>query len=135
MMGARLCYAKVIDRELFFAKGGKVHPGLENEVVLDEERGRAGAFLVLRAWSDDRGTFTEEWRIETPGGRTAYESIPREIHLATTSYMERLEDEVADLDLEFAADDYNLVLLLDQMEVARVPFPVTSISEDSGSSA
>ena len=124
-MGARLHYAKVIDRELFYARGARVHPCLDNLVIMDDEPGQAAAFLVLRAWGDDRGTFTEQWRIETPGGLVAYESTPREIHLATTSYVERLEDEVADLHLDFAADDYNLVLVLDEMEVARVTFPVT----------
>ncbi len=130
-MGARLHYAKVIDRELFYARGGRVHPGLENLVIMQDEPGEAAAFLVLRGWGDDHGTFTEQWRIETPGGLVAYESTPREIYLATTSYVERLEDEIADLHLDFAADDYNLVLVLDEMEVARVTFPVTP-SPDSG---
>lgn len=123
-MGARLQYAKVIDRQLFYARGGKVHPGLENQVLLHDEPGRAGVFLVLRAWVDDHGTFTEQWRIETPGGRVAYESTPREIHLPTHEHVERLEDEVADLDFEFAADDYNVVFSLDDREVARVTFLV-----------
>ncbi len=125
-MGARLLYGKVIDRELFYKRGAKVHPGLENAVVMNEEPGKAGAFLVLRAWTDDHGTFTEQWRIETPGGRVVYQSTPRELHLATNSHIERLEDEVAELELEFAADDYNLVLDLDEREVARVSFPVVS---------
>jgi hypothetical protein len=125
-MGARLQYAKVIDRELFLTRGGRVHPKLESEVVLADEPGRAGAFLVLRGWTDDHGSFTEQWRIESPAGASVYESIPREIHLATPSYVERLEDEVADLELEFGADDYTLVLFLDEREVARVNFPVRS---------
>lgn len=123
-MGVRLQYAKVIDRELYFARGAKVHPGLENYVVTNNEPGRAAAFLVIRAWTDDHGTFTEQWRIETPGGRVVYESTPREIHIATNNHTERLEDEVADLEVEFAADDYTLVLTLDDREVARVNFPL-----------
>lgn len=123
-MGARLQYAKVIDRELYLTRGGRVHPKLENEVILLEEPGTAGAFLVMRAWTDDHGSFTERWRIESPGGTTEYASIPREIHLATTSHVEKLEDEVAELRLEYAAEDYNLVLDLDDREVARVAFPV-----------
>jgi hypothetical protein len=123
-MGARLRYAKVIDREAFFARGGRVHPGLANEVVLEDEPGRAGAFLLLRAWDDDQGTFTEQWRIESPGGQTVYESAPRELHLASKNHLEKLEDEVADLNFEYAADDYNVVFLLDEREVARVTFPV-----------
>ena len=125
-MGARLQYAKVIDRKRFFDRGGRVHPKLENEVVLDGEPGRAGAFLVLRGWTDDHGSFTEQWRIEPPEGGTVYSSVPREIHLATPSHVENLEDEVADLDLEFAADDYNVVFLLDDREVARATFPVVA---------
>lgn len=123
-MGARLQYAKVIDRELYLTRGGRVHPKLENEVVLLEEPGTAGAFLVLRAWTDDHGSFTERWRIESPGGTTEYSSVPREIHLATATHVEKVEDEVAGLRLEYAAEDYTLVLELDDREVARVEFPV-----------
>lgn len=123
-MGARLHYAKVIDRELYYARGGKVHPGLENAVVLAEEPGSAGAFLVLRAWGDDHGTFTEQWRIESPGGGVVYESTPRELHMPTEAHVERLEDEVADLHFEYASDNYNVVFVLDETEVARAAFPV-----------
>jgi hypothetical protein len=123
-MGARLVYAKVIDRELFLIRGGKVHPGLENEVVVQTEPGEAGAFLVMRAWSDDHGSFTEQWRIETPEGQTVYESLARELYLATEQHTERLEDELSDIEFEFAADDYEAVFLLDELEVARVRFAV-----------
>src|ERR687896_745426 len=95
-MGARLQYAKVIDRERFYARGGRIHPKLESGVVLDSEPGRAGAFLVLRGWTDDHGSFTEQWMIEAPGG------------------------------LDVAADDYNVVFYLDEREVARATFPVMS---------
>jgi hypothetical protein len=127
-LGARLQYAKVIDREAFFNHGGKVHPGLNNGVVMNDEPGVAGAFLVMRAWTDDHGTFTEQWRVETPGGKVVYESLPRELHLATRTHVEKLEDEVADLDLEYASDDYNAVFMLDDDEVARVRFPVKALS-------
>lgn len=123
-MGARLVYAKVIDREIFYVKHhGKVHPGLDNEVVLREEPGVANAFLVLRAWSEDSGTFTEQWRIEGMGGGIIYESLPREIHAATQTHIERLEDEVADLKFEYAGG-YTVVFTLDENEVARTQFPV-----------
>jgi hypothetical protein len=125
-LGARLQYAKVVDREIFFNRGGKLHPGLESCVVVNDEPGRAGAFLVMRAWTDDHGTFTEQWRIETPGGRVVYESLPRELHLATTQHVEKLEDEVADLEFEYASDDYNVVFVLDDTETARLTFPVRS---------
>ncbi len=123
-MGARLVYAKVVDREAFYTKGAKVHPGLENEVILQEDPGPAAAFLVLRAWCEDHGTFTEQWRIEGPGGGVVYESLPRELHLATETHVERLEDEVADIEFGYASDDYNVVFLLDDVEVARTTFPV-----------
>jgi hypothetical protein len=128
-MGARLRYAKVIDRELFMIRGGRIHPSLANEVVTNDEPGRVGAFLVIRAWSDDHGTFTEQWRIETPGARVLYESTPRELHLATKTHVEHLEDEVADLEIEFAADDYTVVFTLDETEVARVDFPIRVVDQ------
>lgn len=123
-MGARLQYAKVIDRELFYARGAKVHPGLGNEVILEAEPGKAGAFLVLRAWTNDHGTFTEEWRIEDPGGAVVYKSLPRELHLATPNHVERLEDELADLEFDYSADDYTVRFRLDERDVARVRFRV-----------
>ena len=123
-MGARLQYAKVIDRERFLTKGGRIHPGLENEVLLLDEPGKSAVFLVMRAWGDDHGSFTEQWRIESPGGSTLYESAPREIHMATKQHIEKLEDEIVDLEFQFAADDYMVVFAIDDMEVARVQFPV-----------
>ncbi len=130
-MGARLVYAKVIDRQLFFVKEqGRVHPHLENQVILDKEPGVAGAFLVLRGWGDDRGSFTEQWRLQSPGGETIYESIPREVHLPTAAHVEKLEDEIVDLEFQFASDDYNVVFTVDEMEVARVQFPV--VFNDNG---
>jgi hypothetical protein len=123
-MGARLQYAKVIDRKRFMIKGGRVHPGLENLVEISGEPGRAASFLVLRAWVDDHGTFTEQWRIVTPGGRVVYESSPREIHMATQNHVEKLQDEVSDLEIEYGSDDYACIFILDDREVARVRFPV-----------
>lgn len=123
-MGARLQYAKVIDREIFYIRGGRLHPGLHNDVVVAEEPGVAGAFLVFRAWGDDKGTFTEQWRIESPGGTRIYESAPRELHFANNGHVEKLEDEVADLRVDYTADDYTVVFVLDDREVARVDFPV-----------
>lgn len=123
-MGARLVYAKVIDREVFYVnERGRLHPSLENRVVFDESRGVAGAFLVLRGWTDDHGSFTEQWRLRSPGGETLYESIPREIHLPTAGHIEKLEDEVADLDLP-DGDGYHIAFELDEQEVARVRFDV-----------
>ena len=123
-MGARLAYAKVIDRQLFLTKGGRLHPGLDNEVLLRDEPGPAAIFLVMRGWTEDHGTFTEQWRVESPGGTTLFSSTPRELHLATEKHVERLEDEVADLEFEFGAEDYSVVFTLDDRDVARIDFPV-----------
>lgn len=124
-MGARLHFAKVIDKELFYVKeNGRVHPHLESRVVLRDEPGTAGDFLVIRGWGDDRGTFTERWTLQGPGGMTIYESSPREVHIPTPSRTEQLQDEISDLELDAAADDYNVVFYLDDREVARVGFPV-----------
>jgi len=124
-MGARLRFAKVIDRERFYVKeNGRVHPHLESKVVLRSEPGTAGAFLVIRGWGDDHGTFTEHWKLQGPGGQTLYESSPREVHVATPSHTEEIQDEISDLELDVADDDYNVVFYLDDREVARVNFPV-----------
>lgn len=128
-MGARLQYAKVVDRQLYYAKGGRVQPHLESEVHLRDEPGEAGAFLVLRGWSNDHGTFTEQWRIVGSGGGTIYESVPRELHLPTQTHTERLEDEVTDLEFQYAADDYAVVFTIDDIEVARVTFVVRSLAD------
>lgn len=130
-MGARLGYLKVIDRELFFERGGRVHPGLQNAVLIRDEPGRAAAFLVLRAWTEDHGTFTEQWRIESPGGEVVYESLPRELHLAAEGHIEKIEDEVADIEFQYAAEGYSVVMTLDENEVARADFPVVRIEDEA----
>ena len=123
-MGARLHYAKVVDRQKFMLGGGRVHPGLNNQVVLFDEPGKAAVFLILRAWGDDHGSFTEQWRIESPGGSVLYESAPRDLHMPTPQHVEKLEDEVTDLEFQFASDDYSVAFVLDDRVVARVAFPV-----------
>ena len=129
-MGARLAYLKVIDRELFYNRGGRIVPGLENEVVLRGEPGIAAAFLIMRGWTDDHGTFTEQFRIESPGGETIFEGLPREIHLASKTHLEKLEDELAELEFTYAADNYSVVLTLDDNEVARGDFVVRATGDD-----
>jgi hypothetical protein len=123
-VGARLQYAKVLDQYYFYREGGRVHPGLPNKVVVPHHGGPAAAFLVLRAWSDDHGTFTEQWRIEAPDGSIVYQSVPREIHMPTRGHTERLRDEVTDLDLGAADGTYRAVFSLDDYIVARVDFGV-----------
>ena len=93
-------------------------------MVIPHNGGPAAAFLVLRAWSDDHGTFTEQWRIEGPDRSIVYQSVPREIHMPTRSHTERLQDEVSDLDLGAVEGVYRAIFSLDDYEVARVDFPV-----------
>ncbi|MBA3431909.1 MAG: hypothetical protein H0U16_10590 [Actinobacteria bacterium] len=127
-MGARLQYAKVVDRQVFYDHGGKVHPGLDNEVLLDHGKNTVAAFLVLRAWTDDHGSFTEQWRMESPRTGVVYESLPRELHLADRKHVERLEDEVSELELDYPEDRHEIVFLLEDAEVARVRVPIRSVT-------
>ena len=129
-MKASLRYSKVIDRASFITRGGKVHPGLPNGVLLKDEPGPSLAFMVLRAWSDHHGTFTEQWRIEGSGGGLVYESVPRELHIATESHVEHLEDEIVDLEFQYSADDYSVVFTLDEQDIVRMTFPVKLMNGD-----
>jgi hypothetical protein len=47
--------------------------------------------------------------------------------MPTNGHIEKLEDELADLEFDFAADDYSAVFLLDEREVARLNFPVVEV--------
>ena len=122
-MGARLVYAKVIDSQLYIQRGAEPSPGLENDVVIHDEPGVAGNFHVLRAWTDDEGAVTEQWRLESPGGLTVFEAAPRELHFPSRDHIEHLDDEITDLKIDYAAD-YTVVFTLDELEVARVNFPI-----------
>jgi hypothetical protein len=51
------------------------------------------------------------------------------VHLPTETHVERLEDEVVDLKFDYAAPDYTVVFRLDEIEVARVTFPVHADNE------
>lgn len=123
-MGARLVYAKVIDKQLYIQRGAEPTPGLPNDVVVDDEPGIAATFHILRAWTDKEGGSTERWTIESVGGEVVYEGTPREIHFPTREHVERLDDEVAEMKVQYAADDYNVVFYLDDIEVARATFPI-----------
>jgi hypothetical protein len=130
-MPARLQYAKVIDSQRFYILGGKLHPGLDNETVVTSEPGLVGAFMIFRGWSNEHGTFTEQWRIESPGGSLLYTSTERELHIASDSHLERLQDEVSDLEVDYAAEDYSVVFRFDERDVARVSFPIRVLHTDS----
>ena len=123
-MGVTLRYAKVVDRDTFLRSGGAVRPGLESQVRLpggpDEEPATAAPFLVLRAWDHADGAFTETWRILDPYGRTVHEPVEREILPTETE----ISDEVPDQRFEYADEGYQLVLEVDEREVARADFPV-----------
>jgi hypothetical protein len=46
------------------------------------------------------------------------------VHIPSNDHTERLEDEVADLELEFASEGYLLIFYVDDREVASVSFDV-----------
>lgn len=120
-MGATLRYAKVVDRESFLRSGAQVRPGLDSHVRLTAPAPAAAApFYVLRAWDDVDAGFAERWRIADPHGRTLRDGVPRQV-LATHG---DIADEISDLEIDYADDGYQLVLEVDDREVARVDFPV-----------
>jgi|SRR5918997_1082607 hypothetical protein len=121
-MGIRLRYAKVVDQDLFLRTGGTVRPGLNNEIRLaeDETPAQALPFFVLRAWDDVDGAFTETWRLVDPHGRTVRPSTTREVLQGQTE----ISDEIVDQQFEYTDDSYQLVLEIDEREVARANFSV-----------
>ncbi len=120
-MGARLKYAKVVDRDRFLRTGAQITPGLENRVeLLSEAPAKAASFGVHREWYDVDGSFTESWAIVDPHGRTVYAGVDREV----TGGNQELVDELDDVMFEYADSGYQLVLSIDGREVARVDFDV-----------
>ncbi|MPZ73757.1 MAG: hypothetical protein GEU74_11085 [Nitriliruptorales bacterium] len=120
-MGARLKYAKVVDRDLFLRTGGEIRPGLDNRVaLLGEAPAKAASFTVRRQWYDVEGAFTESWSIQDPHGRTVYEGLDREV----VGGNQELADEIDDMLFEYADSGYQLVLAVDGREVARADFEV-----------
>jgi hypothetical protein len=123
-MGVTLRYAKVVDRNLFLRTGGIVRPKLDNEVWLleDEVPAQAAPFLILRAWDDVDGAFTETWRLVDPHGRTVRPPTTREVLPGQSE----ISDEIAGQQFEYADDGYQLVLQVEDREVARASFTVIS---------
>lgn len=120
-MGARLKFAKVVDRDLFLRTGAEVTPGLDNRVeILGEAPAKAAGFMVRREWYDVDGAFTESWSIRDPHGRTVYHGLDREVIGGNTE----LVDEIDDLVFDYADSGYQLVLEVDGREVARAGFDV-----------
>ena len=130
-MGARLKYAKVVDRDLFLRTGGEVRPGLDNRIELQGEApAKAKGFSLRRQWDDVDGAFTESWRIEDPHGRTLYDGLSREV----VGGIEELVDDIDDVLFEYADTGYQLVLGVDDREAARVDFEVAEASDDTTAS-
>ena len=128
-MGARLKYAKVVDRDLFLRTGGEVKPGTDNRVeVHGDAPAKAAAFTIRREWYDVDGAFTESWSLQDPHGRTVYEGLDREV----VGGNEELVDEIDDLVFEYADSGYQLVLAVDGREVARADFDVVEIPPEAG---
>ena len=126
-MGARLKFAKVVDRELFLRAGAEVTPGLDNRVkLLSEAPAKAGGFMVRREWADVDGAFTESWSIQDPHGRTVYQGLDREIVGGSS----QIVDEIDDLVFDYADSGYQLVLSIDGREVARADFDVIESADD-----
>ena len=128
-MGARLKFAKVVDRDLFLRTGAEVTPGLDNRVELvGKAPTKAAGFMVRREWYDVDGAFTESWTIRDPHGRTVYQGLDREIVGGNTEHVDELDDVL----FEYADSGYQLVLEVDGREVARVDFDVVEVEIDDG---
>ena len=126
-MGARLKFAKVVDRDLFLRTGAEVTPGLDNRVeLLAEAPAKAAGFMVRREWYDVDGAFTESWSIQDPHGRTVYQGLDRELVGGNTEIV----DEIDDLVFDYADSGYQLVLAVDGREVARADFDVVESTDD-----
>jgi hypothetical protein len=116
-----LKFAKVVDRDLFLRTGAQVTPGLDNRVELVAAApSKAAGFMVRRQWYDVDGAFTESWAIQDPHGRTIYSALEREV----VGGNEELVDELDDVLFEYADAGYQLVLSVDEREVARADFEV-----------
>lgn len=128
-MGARLKFAKVVDRDLFLRTGAEVTPGLDNRVELvGKAPTKAAGFMVRREWYDVDGAITESWTIRDPHGRTVYQGLDREIVGGNVEHVDELDDVL----FEYADSGYQLVLEVDGREVARVDFDVVEVEVDDG---
>lgn len=127
-MGATLAWLKVVDTGRWRLEGGDrdLKPGMDNVVELtDPAPSEAAPFVVHRAWSHFDTAFTERWYIRDPHGRTVREPVEREV-LAMDAAPERggLTDEVLGQLFEYADTGYQLVIEVDDREVARADFEV-----------
>lgn len=122
-MGATLRYAKVVDREHLQAHGG-LSPATDNLVKLvGTAPAVARDFLILRAWDDVGSGFEEQWHLEDAHGRVVYRGTPRTV-LAEHG---DIFDELQGVRFEYTGADHQLVLEVDQREVARTDFEVAAV--------
>jgi hypothetical protein len=127
-MGATLAWLKVVDTARWRLEGGDrdLKPGMDNIVELEGPApAEAAPFVVHRAWSHFDGSFTERWHIRDPHGRTVRDAAEREV-LASDVAPARggILDEVAGQLFEYADTGYQLVIEIDDREVARADFEV-----------
>lgn len=130
-MGATLAWVKVIDAERYRLEGEDLRPSLESVVELvDAAPAEAAPFLILRAWTQFEGAFTETWRIRDRYGRTIRGGLPREVIAGEgTPDQGGLIDEIEGQQFEYADDGYQLVLHVEGREVARTDFAVREPSD------
>lgn len=130
-MGATLSFLKVVDNGRFRLEGGRVHPGLPNVVeLIGLAPAEAAPFVVLRAWHDFDSSFTETWRIADRYGRTLHPGVTREVIAGMGTVAQGgIADEVEGQVFEFADDGYQLILEVEDQEVARADFEVREPTE------
>ena len=121
-MGATLRYAKVVDRDEAHEHGG-LTPATDNVVRLaGAAPATARDFVIARAWDGVEGGVEERWRLEDTNGHVVYRGVPRTV-LANDG---DIYDEIRGVRFEYADDDYQLVLEIDDREVARTDFAVVT---------
>jgi hypothetical protein len=133
-MGATLAWLKVVDTGRWRLEGGALDlkPGMDNVVELTGPApADAAPFVVHRAWSNFDTAFTERWYIRDPYGRTIRDPVEREVLAADASptTSRGIVDEVLDQLFEFTDTGYQLVIEVDEREVARADFEVRELTE------
>ncbi len=119
-MGATLRYAKVVDRDQVQDHGG-LTPATDNVVRLaGDAPATAHDFVVARAWDGVEGGIEERWRLEDTNGHVIYRGAPRTVLAGHGD----IYDEIRGVRFEYTDDDYQLVLEVDDEEVARAGFAV-----------
>lgn len=132
-MGATLAWLKVVDTARWRLEGGDVDlkPGLQNVVELDQEApAEARPFVVHRAWSHFDTAFTERWYIRDPNGRTVRPHVEREVIAGFASPQSGgITDEIEGQFFDYADTGYQLIIEIEDREVARADFEVREPTE------